>query len=68
MFYAKIRSSQNPAQSDARDFYAVIFGPHSSLWNRYKIYAKICYHLRLFGSRFTLKSAWARTVHNRMRA
>ena len=30
--------------------------PHSSLQNRSLIYAKICIHLRCFGSRLTLKS------------
>jgi hypothetical protein len=59
MFYAKIWS-QNPI-TDARDFYAVIFGPHSPFRNRSTIYAKICNHLRCFGSYFTLKSVWVRT-------
>jgi hypothetical protein len=37
------------------------FGLHSLLWNRWTIYAKICNHLRCFGSRFTLKSVRAKT-------
>jgi hypothetical protein len=61
-FYAKkIVRTRTHARSDARDFYALIFGPHSSLWNRSTIYAKICTHLRWFGSRFTLKSTRPRT-------
>ena len=49
------------ARSATRDFYVAIFGPHSSLWKRSTIYAKICIHLRWFRSYFTQKSIWART-------
>jgi hypothetical protein len=41
------------------------FGTHSLLWNRSIIYTKIRTHLHCFGSRLTLKSAWAPT-HNRL--
>jgi hypothetical protein len=44
-----------------RDFYVVIFGPHSPFRNRSTIYAKIRKHLRCFGSCFTLKSIRVRT-------
>jgi hypothetical protein len=46
---------------DARDFHAVISGPHSLFRNRYTIYAKSRNHLRCFGSCFTLKSVRVRT-------
>jgi hypothetical protein len=50
-----------PVMYDARDFHAVISGPHSPFRNRYTIYAKIHNHLRCFGSCFTLKSVRVRT-------
>jgi hypothetical protein len=46
---------------DARDFYAVIFVPHSPFRNRSMIYTKIHNHLRCFGSCFMLKSVQVRT-------
>jgi hypothetical protein len=48
-------------ESDACGFLIVIFGPHSSLRNRYMIYAKMHTHLNCSSSCFTLKSARART-------
>jgi hypothetical protein len=56
--YVRVRTR---SRWDARDFYAVIFGPHSPFRNRSTIYAKIRNHLRCFSSRFTLESARART-------
>jgi hypothetical protein len=50
---------------DARDFHAVISGPHSPLRNRYTIYAKIRNHLRCFGSCFKLKYVRVRTRSRR---
>jgi hypothetical protein len=52
-FTQKSVQARTSARSDARDFYAVVFGPHSSLRNRSTIYAKIPTHLRCFGLRFT---------------
>jgi hypothetical protein len=60
-FTQKIFRARTRARSDARDFYVVIFGFHSSLRNRSMIYAKIHTHLRCFGSRFTQKFARSRT-------
>jgi hypothetical protein len=60
-FKQKFVRARTRAQSDARDFYAIIFGSHSSLRNRSIIYAKIHTHLRCFGSRFTQKFARSRT-------
>jgi hypothetical protein len=68
MFYAKIRPSQNLRTIGRAWFLRRDFWLHSSLWNIYTIYAKIRYHLRWFGSRFTLKSVWTKTVHDRMHA
>ena len=60
-FTQKFVRTRTRARSDARDFYAVIFGYHSSLRNRSMIYAKIHTHLRCSGSRFTQKFARSRT-------
>jgi hypothetical protein len=60
-FMQKFFRARTRARSDARDFYAVIFGSHSLLRNRSMIYAKIYTHLRCFGSCFTQKFARSKT-------
>jgi hypothetical protein len=67
-FTQKSVRARTRARSDARDFYAVIFGSHSSLRNRSMIYAKIHTHLRCFDSRFTQNSPDPEPAHDRKRA
>jgi hypothetical protein len=60
-FTQKFVRARTRARSDVGDFYAVIFGSHSSSRNRSMIYAKIHTHLRCFGSHFTQKFVRSRS-------